>query len=148
VKARYVALILRLSCGFHRQKTISRLSLSDIAKWIRCNVSSVSRADRDLRKARRISKSDPKGDHFYYSLRRPVAKKASADAKPHGATANTRAPDAKQSKQVFASTQSPRGGVSHISSVIPQIVSNCESAYLKTGAVLGKKSLKTDIKKV
>jgi len=119
VEVRIVALIVRLSSGFHKSKTIKRFSMTNFAEHLGCSVSSVSRVVNRLVREKRIFQTGQQGNHFYYSLY-PVAER-DPDAKQFPPNENKFAPFARGARAGFAPKQNMRGGVEHISSVIKEI---------------------------
>lgn len=88
-------LIARLSSGFHRQITFSRLSQDDFARELRFSKSTASREIRKLIAKGRIFRSSPQGDHYFYSIHpidetKPAinTNETSMDAIPNIANAN------------------------------------------------------------
>ena len=122
VEVKIVLLIARLSLGFRRSRTIGRLSQDNFAKELNCSPSSVCRAMKRLEQEAKIFKSNPQGDHYYYSLRDPSAIVTGKQSTRSRTGAKTSAIGASKPVASLASTQSFRGGTEHISSVLSQIM--------------------------
>jgi hypothetical protein len=95
-EVRVVVFVIRLSIGFHREATNARLDYKKFSTACGFSISTICRTINKLLKEKRLFRSEPLGDAYYYSVYPPGVGKSFTDAKKHGAHATINGMDAKK----------------------------------------------------